>query len=143
MYVKKNLLILLAVAFMVCMPLAADDSGKSTVTINSAHRTEYYKEPETQDELISFTGEVSLKVVKNAQEIEIQAETVLYNRTRSTLYAEGDITFSRKSGNSASEKLTARTLLFNIDTLEGILTRDVSFRNSQTALIFLLARVCT
>lgn len=120
MYVKKNLLILLAVAFMVCMPLAADDSGKSTVTINSAHRTEYYKEPETQDELISFTGEVSLKVVKNAQEIEIQAETVLYNRTRSTLYAEGDITFSRKSGNSASEKLTARTLLFNIDTLEGI-----------------------
>ncbi len=119
-HVKKIILILLTAALLACVPLAAEDSGTSTVTINSAHRTEYYKEPETEDELISFTGEVSLKVVKNSQEIEIQAESVLYNRTRSTLYAEGDITFSRQSGNSASEKLTARTLLFNIDTLEGI-----------------------
>lgn len=102
------------------MPLAAEDSGASKVTIESAHRTEYFKDSETGDELISFTGEVSLKVDKNDQNIEIQAESVLFNRTQSTLYAEGDITFSRATKGSSTEKLTARTLLFNIDTLEGI-----------------------
>lgn len=100
-------------------PLVAE-SASSKVTIESANRTEYIKEPDSEDEVINFTGNVSLKVEKNDQNIEIQAETVIYNRTRSTLYAEGDITFIRKTSGSTSETLTAQTLLFNIDTLEGI-----------------------
>lgn len=90
------------------------------VTIESAHRTEYSKNPDTGDEVIIFSGDVSLKVSKNGQNIEIQAESIVYNRAKSILYAEGDITFSRSSEGSSTEKLTAQTLLFNIDTLEGI-----------------------
>lgn len=119
-HVRRFFLSLLTIFLLSCVPLAAENTGVSTVTIEKANRTEYIKDPGTEDELISFTGDVSLKVVKNDQTILIQADAVTFNRTRSTLYAEGNITFSRETAGSSSENLTARTLLFNIDTLEGI-----------------------
>lgn len=114
---KKIILILSVIVVMSCMPLFAE---VSSVTINSANRTDYIKDAETGDELISFSGDVNLSVDKNDQKIEIQAESVIYNRTRGTLYAEGNIVFTRAPSGGTSEKLTARTLLFNIETLEGV-----------------------
>lgn len=119
-HVKKVILILLAAIITACIPLTAESTGTSTVTIEKANRTEYIKDPDSQDEVICFTGDVSLNVVKNDQTIRIQADTVTFNRTHSSLYAEGNITFSRETTGSSTENLTARTLLFNIDTLEGI-----------------------
>ena len=119
-HVRKLVLILLSAVLAVSFPLFAEGPSTSKVTIEKANRTEYIKDPELQDEVICFTGDVSLNVVKNEQTIRIQAESVTFNRTRSTLYAEGNITFSRETAGSSTENLTAATLLFNIDTLEGI-----------------------
>ncbi|MBQ0166790.1 MAG: LPS-assembly protein LptD [Treponema sp.] len=105
---------------MACLPLSAESTSSSVVKIESANRTDYVKDAETADELICFTGNVILNVTKNDQVIDIQADSVIYNRTRSSLYAEGNIIFSRSKKGSASEELTAQTLLFNIDTLEGV-----------------------
>ncbi|GMO62891.1 MAG: LPS-assembly protein LptD [Treponemataceae bacterium] len=57
---------------------------------------------------------------KNGTTTLIHADKINYNREKKLLYAEGNISLTRKKASASEEKLTANTLLFNVDTNEGI-----------------------
>lgn len=95
-------------------------SKKSTVTIESAQKTEYTKDTETNTELIVLKGGVVLSVVSGDTKTSIKADLINYNRERKMLYAEGSVVLDQYSGNTISETMTSNSLLFNIDTLEGV-----------------------
>ncbi|HOS29178.1 MAG TPA: hypothetical protein PLR39_00115 [Treponemataceae bacterium] len=99
---------------------AAKTSKTSTVTIESAQKTEYTKDPETGTELIVLKGGVVLSVVSGDTKTSIKADLINYNRERKMVYAEGNVVLDQYSGNSISESMTSQSLLFNIDTLEGV-----------------------
>lgn len=97
--------------------LAAEES---LVTIESARQTSYYTDEATEDEIIVFSGDVVISVVQGKSTSRIQAEQVNFNRSQNLLYASGGVTLDRDTGNGEPEHLTAESLLFNINSEEGI-----------------------
>lgn len=111
--------ILSLLLFFLCgtLPLAAETS---VVTIESAQNTSYYTDELTEDEIIVFTGDVVISVVQGASTSRIKASQVNFNRTKNLLYAQGNVSLERNSGTDVAESLTSESLLFNINTEEGI-----------------------
>lgn len=76
---------------------------------------------EKKDEIIVFTGGVSLSVKDGSMISTVAADKVIYNRSENTIEASGNVHYSRKSGSAESgEEFTGELLLFNIDEMEGI-----------------------
>ncbi len=99
----------------------ADSAAETvTVTIDQAEKTEYLKDPESDEEVIRFFGNVSLTVDNRGSKTVIQADAVTFNRKRATVYASGNVSFEQSGNDKNKEKLTADTLLFNTQTLEGV-----------------------
>lgn len=92
---------------------------ESTVTIENARKTSYYTDEESGDEIILFTGGVVVSVKQGKETTAISADTVHYNRSRNILYAQGSVSLER-SGGENTEKMTANSLLLNVDNKEGI-----------------------
>ncbi|AEE16282.1 hypothetical protein [Treponema brennaborense] len=101
-------------------PLAAAENGGSTVTIEQARKTEYQNDKETGSEIIVFSGDVKVSVERDGTVNVICADTVNYDRKRSMLYAQGNVTLDKTGSDRQTEHLTAESLLFNVQTLEGI-----------------------
>lgn len=76
---------------------------------------------EKKDEIIVFTGGVSLSVKDGSMVSTVAADKVIYNRSENTIEATGHVQYSRKSGSADSgEEFTGELLLFHIDNMEGI-----------------------
>lgn len=98
----------------------AQAASASTITIESADRTEYRKNPATGYEEIVLTGAVSISVSQGSTRTTITASSITYTRATDMLFAQGGVTL-RQTGSSAGEQnITADTLLFNTSTLEGV-----------------------
>lgn len=110
---------------------------KIKITINSAELTEYVKVPsapitepinkdskiesgEKKDELIIFTGFVSISVTDENSVSTITADKIIHNKTRETLTATGNVVYTRKVGSSEGESFKGEALIFNIKKLEGV-----------------------
>lgn len=123
---------------------------KIKVTINSAELTEYVKVPsapitepidkaskpesdesnpesdeakpekEKKDELIIFTGFVSISVSDETSISTITADKIIHNKTRETLTAIGNVVYTRKIGSDEGESFKGDALIFNIQKLEGV-----------------------
>jgi hypothetical protein len=102
-------------------PASAAAADKSVITIISAQKSEYKKDPVNGGDAIVLTGGVKISVEHGTDKTTITADRVSYNRLTDMLYAEGTVTLEQ-SGSSASggETITAKSLLFNTTTLEGI-----------------------
>lgn len=98
-------------------PLVAEES---VVTIESARQTSYYTDEITEDEIVVFSGGVVISVVQGKSTSRIRADQVNFNRSQNLLYASGNVTLDRDTGNGEPEHLTAESLLFNINSEEGI-----------------------
>lgn len=114
---KLKKVVLLVVLLWGGMALSAQES---VVTIEQARQTSYYTDESTEDEIVVFTGDVVISVVQGKSTSRIQADQVNFNRSRNLLYANGNVTLDRDSGNGEPEHLTAQSILFNIDSEEGI-----------------------
>ncbi|WP_255822366.1 hypothetical protein [Treponema putidum] len=113
------------------------------ITINSAELTEYVKVPsapitesvdkdskpendeaksekEKKDELIIFTGLVSISVSDETSVSTITADKIIHNKTRETLTAMGNVVYTRKIGSDEGESFKGDALIFNIKKLEGV-----------------------
>ncbi len=116
------------------------------ISINSAQYTEYKKVPARpytkedleklnkkdtdkakskekkvpKDELIIFTGTVSISVSDDSSTSTIKADKIIYNKTRKTLTAIGAVFYERKVGSSSGETFSGDYLIFNIEKLEGV-----------------------
>ena len=76
---------------------------------------------EKKDDIIVFTGGVSLSVKDGSTVSTIESDKLVYNRSENTIEAEGNVHYSRKSGGSdGAEEFIGELLLFNIDEMEGI-----------------------
>lgn len=95
-------------------------ADSSTVTIESARTTSYYTDETTEDEIIVFTGDVEISVVQGKSTSRIQADQVNFNRSKGLLYAYGSVSLERTSSSGEPEILTAESLLFDINSEEGI-----------------------
>ena len=93
---------------------------ENVVTIEQARQTDYYTDEATEDEIVVFTGGVVISVVQGKTTSRIQAEQVSFNRSQNLLYAIGNVTLDRDTGNGEPEQMTAESILFNIDSQEGI-----------------------
>ena len=76
---------------------------------------------EKKDEIIVFSGGVSLSVKEGSSISTIEADKVVYNRSENTIEAEGNVTYGKKSGSSdEGEAFIGELLLFNLDEMEGV-----------------------
>ena len=74
-----------------------------------------------KDDIIVFSGGVSLSVKDGSSVSTIESDKVVYNRSENTIEAEGNVRYSRKTGGSeGAEEFIGELLLFNIDEMEGI-----------------------
>ena len=74
-----------------------------------------------KDDIIVFTGGVSLSVKDGSSVSTIESDKLVYNRSENTIEAEGNVRYSRKTGSSeGAEEFIGELLLFNIDEMEGI-----------------------
>lgn len=113
------------------MILPVYSEGKK-ITINSAQYTEYKKIPSMpesekkaaedipKDEVIIFTGTVSISVSDNSSVSTIKADKIIHNKTRDTLSAFGNVVYERRIGSSPGESFKGEYLLFNIKKSEGV-----------------------
>ncbi|NLM00063.1 MAG: LPS-assembly protein LptD [Treponema sp.] len=92
----------------------------TTVVIEKAQRTEYRKNLETGSNIIVLEGDVKLSVTQSNSKTVITADLINFEKDRQMLYAEGNVKLQSLSNDKLSETLTATTLLFNVETLEGI-----------------------
>lgn len=106
----------------------------STVTIESARNTSYYTDEASEDEIIVFTGNVVISVVQGQSSSRIQADQVNFNRSQGLLYASGSVTLERDTGSGEPEHLVAESLLFNINSEEGIFNSGTVMQSDSGAL---------
>lgn len=114
---KLKKVVLLVLLLWGGMVLSAQES---VVTIEQARQTSYYTDAVTEDEIVVFTGGVVISVVQGKSTSRIQADQVNFNRSQNLLYASGNVTLDRDTGNGEPEHLTAQSILFNINSEEGI-----------------------
>ncbi|UTY24476.1 LPS-assembly protein LptD [Treponema denticola] len=93
------------------------DEGKDE---DSLKEDDTKSEKEKKDELIIFTGLVSISVSDGNSTSSISADKIIHNKTRETLTAIGNVVYTRKIGSSDGESFKGDYLIFNIKKLEGV-----------------------
>ena len=146
---RKTFVLISLIIFLISFPVFSDENKseeteETIVYIESAKKTEYKKIEE--EEVVIFTGDVKLSVSKPSQEIYIEADNVTFNRSRSTIYAEGNVIFTEvgKGKDDSQESLTASSLLFNTETMEGVFdsarvvqesSKNINLTNGATLIV--------
>lgn len=92
-----------------------DDEGKAEDSLKGDDT-----HPENKDELIIFTGLVSISVSDETSVSTISADKIIHNKTRETLTAIGNVVYTRKIGSDEGESFKGDSLIFNIKKLEGV-----------------------
>ncbi len=92
----------------------------TTINILNAQKTEYKKDPETGNETILLDGAVELSVTKGNVKTTVTSGKVSYDRVTKMLYAEGDVHMVSTGSAAGDENVTARSLILNTSTLEGV-----------------------
>ncbi len=94
------------------------------VEIKSARSTEYVKEDgslsEGTTEFVKLSGDVVIEVSEGASKSTISADEILYNKSRDTLEARGNVRYLHSSGKSGGEEFVGEALLFNVEKQEGV-----------------------
>ena len=102
------------------VPLHAQETEVTTITITNARQTTYEKDEKKDQDSIVLEGSVEISVKKGSTVSEIKADKVTYDRKTEMLYAEGNVEILTKSSSAGGETTTATSLLMNTSTLEGI-----------------------
>lgn len=93
---------------------------RTVINIENARNTKYEQDKETGNDIIILEGDVRISISRENEGTLISAEYVTYNRQTEMLYASGFIDFKQvTTGAGGGLELTANSLLFNTNTLEG------------------------
>lgn len=95
-------------------------TSTTTITILNAITTNNKKDLVTKDDVISFEGDVKISVEQGETKTTIKADKITYNRARDMLFAEGSVSLEQIEKGGMAETATAKSLIFNTITLEGI-----------------------
>jgi lipopolysaccharide assembly outer membrane protein LptD (OstA) len=98
---------------------AAAEKGR-VVTIERAGDASYAKVEEEEGGIVRASGGVVLSLVEtNGDTHRIQADSIVYNRARSTLTARGSVRYERKAGGS-TEIFTGEALSADLNDWSGV-----------------------
>ncbi len=127
---KKAAAVLITAVVLAAMSFAASkkddkkkdetEDTKTVITILNAMKSGNKKDPVTDDDVITFEGNVKISVEKGGTTTLIGADRVTYNRARDMLFAEGAVTLEQTDKNGTRQDVTSDTLLFNTATLDGV-----------------------
>lgn len=121
--------------FFAAVSAFSQKSASSIIEIESAQSTQYKKDPETGDDIIIFSGAVSISVTKDSTKTVITADLVNYNRKTEMLYAYGNVSLKQTGSETAGgQDVTADSLLFNTGTLEGIFDNGRAVQTQSDAI---------
>ncbi|MGP1438210.1 MAG: hypothetical protein ACTTKH_03970 [Treponema sp.] len=88
---------------------------------NKEDKKEEKKEEEYEkEELVIFTGNVSISVSDGTSVSTIIADKIVYNKSRSTMEATGNVKYERAIGKQVAEKFSGEYLLFDIEKMQGV-----------------------
>lgn len=131
----RHFICLFFVAVCFCGAVSAADGDKSLITIETAQKTEYRKDKEKNQDTIVLSGNVKISVERGKTKTTINADLVNYNRANDMLFAEGNVSLVQSSdGSGGGETITAKSLLFNTATLEGIFDNGRAVQTSSDAI---------
>ena len=103
--------------------IKAPEAGKKkgrTVTIERAANAGYAKVEEEEGGIVRASGGVILSLSEaNGDTHRIQADTIVYNRARSTLTARGSVSYERRSGSSV-QTFTGEALSADLNDWSGV-----------------------
>ena len=117
----KRWIFAVLISLFVCVGAAvADDGDKSVISIENAQKTEYKKDAVSGADTIVLTGGVRISVTRGSTKTTILADSVNYNRETDMIYAEGNVHLDQTGSKAGGESVTAKSLLFNTATLEGV-----------------------
>lgn len=111
---------------------APESATRGTVIrIESADKTEYFTLENVGEEYVRLSGGVSLAFTESETGVthRIQADEVVYNRTKNILSARGEVEYE-KSGASGRETFYGQTITVDLDSWEGRFLDGRSVRSS-------------
>jgi len=101
-------------------PAASDAKKGRTVTIERAASAGYAKVEEEDGGIVRMSGGVILSLAEaNGDTHKIRADSIVYNRARSTLTARGSVRYERKSGDN-TEVFTGEALSTDLNDWSGV-----------------------
>ncbi len=147
--------VLFALAFIVSMNAWSEER---TVRIESARNTEYVKRQKVEaegagvaeneavaegstdavndssgtfgEEILRFSGDVVIVVTEGSSVSHIGADEILFDKSRDTLEARGNVTYEHSTGKKGGEKYRGEALLFDIKKQEGVFMKGVVTQDS-------------
>jgi hypothetical protein len=115
---------------------ATGTDGRRVITIHSAQTIEYFTISVVDEDYARLTGDVSLSLQDGSTTHRIEANEVLFNRTRNILTARGRVFYERE-GTQSTETFRGENITVNIDDWSGIfLDGNTTIENEETAYLF-------
>ncbi len=104
------------------------------ITISSADSTEYISTKDEGDSMIRFLGRVNITVddSKSAETLNLQADSVIINRSANMINARGKVKLERKKPDGSLDYFLGEALQLDLDNLGGIFLEGESRRSQQS-----------
>ncbi|MDR1444688.1 MAG: LPS-assembly protein LptD [Treponema sp.] len=107
---------------------ASDAAGASRfLIIESARSTEYFTLETVDEEYARLRGNVIISLKEENATHRIQAQEILYNRTRNQVTARGTVSYVKEEGDTV-ETFRGDTITVNLDSWATMLTDGISER---------------
>ncbi len=103
-----------------------------TFIIRSADKTRYFNIENNDENYITISGNIILEVNEEEKKIshEIQADKLIYNQKQQLMTADGNVIYSRKTGEK-EEKYFGDKLTFNLEDWSGVFFNGISEKNIE------------
>lgn len=106
------------------------------IFIESAQKSSYYKIEEIDEDYIRIVGNVAVileeKESKGKSSHKVTSDYIIFNKKQKLMSAYGHVLYEKKSGNN-SEFFTGDSLIFNIDSWEGVIYKGVSQKKKESS----------
>ena len=104
-----------------------EESGVLIITIESARTTEYFSVESVKEDYVRLRGGVSVMLRDGGILHRIQAEHILYNRTRNILTASGGVVYFKEEEDTI-ESFRGEGITVNLDNWSTVFLRGISDR---------------
>jgi lipopolysaccharide assembly outer membrane protein LptD (OstA) len=127
---KEDLAARLRVHYQITAAPAEEDQPKQTliITIESAQTTEYFTITDINEEYARLRGGVVVSLKDGEINHRIEAEEILYNRTRKLMTASGGVKYERVEGDT-HQGFTGEGITINLDTWSTAFMQGISDRS--------------
>lgn len=111
------------------------ESSETTKTPKTNEAENKINADKNEMESITLVGNVAVSVTEADSGITdtIKADKIVYNKARNTLYAEGNVYYTRTTSGKISETFSGRAVLFNVNGMSGVFLDGIMTSKAQKA----------